>query len=82
VEGSLIDDAGTELPSVVGHGGLLFGHAVRTAVVAGPSTGARLLSLSRPHFFTTLYQCPGLLGGLLKLGTVEDRTEIERGETG
>ena len=63
--------------TIAGAEGVLFGRGAEGVVKADEREGARCLAISRAHVFTTVYQSPSLLLGLL-----EDEGREGAGEAG
>jgi signal-transduction protein with cAMP-binding, CBS, and nucleotidyltransferase domain len=63
----VVGDA-TPIPAVFGVESLLFDIPIADMLKASSSEGAVCLSISKRHFFTTIYECPELLLGFLETG--------------
>ena len=65
VEGEAREEGGAPVPPVLGADSLLFQSPLERTIRAGEA-GAVCLLLGRAHFFTTVYECPALVIGLLR----------------
>ena len=67
VGGGLVDAAGAPAGPIAGAASLV-GNLPAPLLAADPAAGARLLDISKRHFFTLARECPEFILGLIELG--------------
>lgn len=65
-DGNTVSESGVTSLKILGIKSLLKGTPAEETVYAG-NQGALLIKLGKGHFFTTIYECPRLMMGLMKL---------------
>jgi CRP-like cAMP-binding protein len=71
LDGCIETGQGKCMPQVLGAASLLLNLPVSASLQASASRGAKCLVVGKSHFFTIVYQCPGVLCGLLKSDSFE-----------
>lgn len=75
-EGNIQNEAGKNMPPILGPASLLFDIPVSDKLLASTSKGAKCLAIAKGHFFTVVYRCPSFLCRFLEMKDFEVKTSL------